>query len=568
MSAQVRPIKPLSDHLINRIAAGEVIERPASVLKELLENSLDANASRIEIDVAGGGIDLIRVQDDGHGIPGAELTLAMARHCTSKIDEGHDLISIDSLGFRGEALASIGAVADVMLCSRKQDEPHGWRIGCAAGASPTKVEPHSQPRGTKVEVCGLFHNTPARRRFLKRPQTEYHHIHQLVRRYGFCRPDVAFVLSHEGRRRLSLPAARDEPSSLQRRRQIFGSAFAANAFRVDTVAAGLQITGWVGDAALSRNQGDLQFMAVNGRVITDRTLGHAIRLAFGDRLHPGKCPAYALYILLPLDAVDVNVHPGKAEVRFANVREVHDLLYTVIRHALDGPGLGETPAEYHIREYAPSGGCDLNRDRVTTNTSARPTSTYESAQKPRDSVFGQVVAVVDHRFALTQSAAGLKVVDLRNLLCALATRRLGNAAATGAVASRPLLIPELVTLNGVLVSERRTQDLASLGVGIDLLGPASAVLRSLPVIFPDLDTARFAHALAGILTSKSVVSVAALCRLAAESASIPGTEKRCTDLLASIGRSLHEVDIPLDDYCAVIDGDVLQGLVGRRARSV
>ncbi len=337
-------ILPLSDTLISQIAAGEVVERPASVVKELVENALDAGAQSIEVALEQGGVKRIRITDDGSGIEADDLPLALARHATSKIASLDDLEGVRSLGFRGEALASIASVARVSLMTRHTGESRGWRIGAEGEASPRAVEPAAHATGTTVDVADLYFNTPARRKFLKMEATEFAHCDAVVKRAALSRPDVAFSLKHNGRVSTHLPK-----SELARRVEaVLGAEFAASMRAVDerigTDAAGagpesagtthLTIRGFAGSPAFSRASRDQQFVFVNGRFVRDKVLAHALREAYRDVLHGDRQPAYVIYLGIDPRAVDVNVHPSKTEVRFRDSRAVHQFVYHAVSKAL------------------------------------------------------------------------------------------------------------------------------------------------------------------------------------------------------------------------------------------
>lgn len=335
-----RRIRPLPAQLINQIAAGEVVERPASVVKELVENSLDAGADRIEIELEQGGVKLLRVRDNGAGIPREDLVLALSRHATSKIASLADLEAVASLGFRGEALPSIAAVARLEIRSRARGQDQAWLIRGDGGDRFDEPEPVAHPEGTSVEVRDLFYNTPARRKFLRAEKTELGHIEQLIRRIALARPETRFLVRHNGRLLLDLPAAAGERGMRHRLAQLAGEAFLDHALGVAEVAVGLSLRGWVAVPAFSRSQTDLQFFYVNGRLVRDKLVTHAVRQAFQDVLHHSRHPAYVLYLDLPPLLVDVNVHPAKQEVRFREGRQVHDFLFRALHRRLSAGALG------------------------------------------------------------------------------------------------------------------------------------------------------------------------------------------------------------------------------------
>jgi len=333
-------IRTLPSNLINQIAAGEVVERPASVIKELVENSLDAGASKIDLDIEQGGIKLMRVRDNGRGIHCNDLALALSRHATSKVACMEELERISSMGFRGEALPSIGSVSRLTLTSREQDSDNGFQITGGDSANTAEPIPAAHPLGTTLEIRDLFYNTPARRKFLKTEKTEYNHIENLVKRLALARFDVAFSLKHNRREMISLPLAKERLEQERRIAELLGSAFLEQAIYLEHQAAGLRLYGWVARPAFSRSQTDMQHFYVNGRTVRDKLVTHAVRQAFQDVLYSGRHPAYLLYLELDPVMVDVNVHPSKHEVRFREGRLVHDFLFRTLHQVLaeDRPG--------------------------------------------------------------------------------------------------------------------------------------------------------------------------------------------------------------------------------------
>ena len=321
-------IKLLSPRLANQIAAGEVVERPSSVIKELLENALDAGATRLDIDVEEGGIKLIRVRDNGGGIDKDDLPLALSRHATSKIYELEDLEAVATLGFRGEALASISSVSRLALLSSTQEDSLGWQVVAEGRDMHTEVSPAPHGRGTTVEVRDLFFNTPARRKFLRTEKTEYNHLEEVVKRLALSRFDVAFNLRHNGRAIYAWRAGDAQLEQERRVAQVCGPAFMENALHLNIERSAMRLWGWVAQPTFSRSQADLQHFYVNGRAIRDKLVGHAVRQAYQDVLYHGRHPAFVLYLEIDPASVDVNVHPSKHEVRFRENRSVHDFIYS------------------------------------------------------------------------------------------------------------------------------------------------------------------------------------------------------------------------------------------------
>ena len=324
----------LSPRLANQIAAGEVVERPASVAKELLENSLDSGARRIDVDVEQGGVKLLKVRDDGGGIAPDDLPLALARHATSKIRELEDLEAVLSMGFRGEALASISSVSRLTLTSRTADADQAWQVETEGRDMEPRVQPAAHPVGTSVEVRDLFFNTPARRKFLRAEKTEFDHLQEVIKRLALARFDVAFHLRHNGKTMFALHEAGDEISRARRVASVCGPAFLEQALPIEIERGGLRLWGWVGLPTFSRSQADLQYFYVNGRMVRDKLVAHAVRQAYRDVLFNGRHPTFVLFLEIDPGVVDVNVHPTKHEVRFRDSRMVHDFLYGTLHRAL------------------------------------------------------------------------------------------------------------------------------------------------------------------------------------------------------------------------------------------
>jgi DNA mismatch repair protein MutL len=395
----MKRIKLLTPQLANQIAAGEVVERPAAVLKELLENSLDAHASRIEIDIEKGGTQLVRVRDDGLGIHPDDLLLALNRHATSKIQTAHDLEHIISLGFRGEALASIAAVSRLTLTSCLRGQTDAWKI-----QGDQQVAPTAHPGGTTVEVYDLFFNTPARRRFLRTEQTEWGYIDDLFKRMALSHYAVGFTLRHNQKIIRQLMPATTDLARTQRAATIFGNPFMTEALAIDysSTVAGMRLWGWIALPSFSRNYTDLQYCYVNNRIVRDKLINHAVRLAYQDTLPPGRFPAFILYLEIDPSVVDVNVHPTKHEVRFHESRQIHDFLFSSIRDALTSPSL-ET--ENGLPRPAKSAGLAMTEHFIQ-----EPTTPYLVSKKPLH--LGQALAQLHRRYVLAENAVGLVILDI------------------------------------------------------------------------------------------------------------------------------------------------------------
>ena len=370
------PIKILSPQLANQIAAGEVVERPASVVKELVENSLDAGANKIQIDIENGGANLIRIRDNGCGIPKEELSLALARHATSKISDLDDLEAILSLGFRGEALASISSVSRLTLTSRTEAQTEAWQVYAQGRDMETTIKPASHPVGTTVEVANLFFNTPARRKFLRTDKTEFAHIDEVIRRIALTKFNTAFTLTHNGKIIRQYRPAEELNQQLKRVAAICGDDFVKNALRIDWKHDDLHLSGWVATPNFSRTQNDLSYCYINGRMVRDKVISHAIRQAYAQYLPTDSYPAFVLFIDLNPHDVDVNVHPTKHEVRFHQQRLIHDFIYEGISHALNNqeqlnwhtePSAVENHEENTVREPQPNYSIRPNRAAAGQN---------------------------------------------------------------------------------------------------------------------------------------------------------------------------------------------------------
>ncbi|MDX1342468.1 MAG: DNA mismatch repair endonuclease MutL, partial [Reinekea sp.] len=329
-----RKIEILSPRLANQIAAGEVVERPASVVKELVENCLDAGATRIDIEIEQGGIKLIRVRDNGRGIDKDDLPLALARHATSKVYSLDELEALGSLGFRGEALASVASVSRLTLTSKPAQQTEAWQVQSHGRDMSTDVTPAAHTDGTTVEVRDLFFNTPARRKFMRTEKTEFNHLEEVIKRQALSRFDVGFTLRHNNRTIHSLRPATTPAEQQRRIAQLLNPDFMTNALVIETERAGLKMTGWVGLPTFSRSMPDMQYFFVNGRVVKDKVIGHAVKQAYRDVLYHGRHPCFVLYLELDSSGVDVNVHPTKHEVRFRDQRLVHDFLFSQLHRAL------------------------------------------------------------------------------------------------------------------------------------------------------------------------------------------------------------------------------------------
>ncbi|MDV7247714.1 DNA mismatch repair endonuclease MutL [Xanthomonas hortorum] len=530
-------IRQLPDILINQIAAGEVVERPASVVKELVENALDAGATRVDIELEEGGVRLIRIRDNGGGIPPDELPLAVSRHATSKIASLDDLETVATLGFRGEALPSIASVSRFTLVSRRHDAEHGSALEIEGGRLG-EVTPRAHAPGTTVEVRELFYNVPARRKFLRAERTELGHIEEWLRSLALARPDVELRVAHNGK-----PSRRYKPGDLYsdaRLGETLGEDFARQALRVDHSGAGLRLHGWVAQPHYSRASTDQQYLYVNGRSVRDRSVAHAVKMAYGDVLFHGRQPAYVLFLELDPARVDVNVHPAKHEVRFREARLIHDFVYRTLQDALahtragampnsigtegtsdtgaapsgmantpnyggatgsgGGTGYGnwtpsQTPlglrvdearAAYSALPAPPSGSAQQQSAAMQTfSGTGLPATSHDSGVPP----LGYAVAQLHGIYILAENAEGLIVVDMHAAHERIGYERLKNAHDSIGLHAQPLLVPMTLAVGEreADTAELEADTLASLGFEITRAGPQSLHVRSIPALLANAE---------------------------------------------------------------------------------
>ncbi|RZI91335.1 MAG: DNA mismatch repair endonuclease MutL [Pseudomonas sp.] len=536
-------IELLSPRLANQIAAGEVVERPASVAKELLENSLDSGARRIDVEVELGGTKLLRVRDDGSGISPDDLPLALARHATSKIRELEDLEGVLSLGFRGEALASISSVARLTLTSRTADASEAWQVETEGRDMTPRVQPAAHPVGTSVEVRDLFFNTPARRKFLKAEKTEFDHLQEVIRRLALARFDVGFHLRHNGKSILSLHEAADDVSRARRVGAICGPGFLEQALPIDVERNGLRLWGWVGLPTFSRSQADLQYFFVNGRAVRDKLVAHAVRQAYRDVLFNGRHPTFVLFLELEPNGVDVNVHPTKHEVRFREGRTVHDFLYGTLHRALaavrpEGQMAAPAAAAELVRaggqlagEFGPQGEMRLATPVLEQQQPApagsgagagyqyqytpRPSqplpvaeaqAAYREFYAPLNSAaavalpdgqgdippLGYAMAQLKGIYILAENAQGLVLVDMHAAHERIMYERLKVAMASEGLSGQPLLVPETLAMSQreADCAEEHAQWFQRLGFELQRLGPETVAIRQIPALLKQAEANR------------------------------------------------------------------------------
>ncbi len=524
----------LSPRLANQIAAGEVVERPASVAKELLENSLDSGARRIDVEVEQGGIKLLKVRDDGGGIAADDLPLALARHATSKIRELEDLEAVLSMGFRGEALASISSVSRLTLTSRTTDAEQAWQVETEGRDMEPRVQPAAHPVGTSVEVRDLFFNTPARRKFLRAEKTEFDHLQEVIKRLALARFDVGFHLRHNGKTVLSLHEAGDEISRARRVASVCGPAFLEQALPIEIERGGLRLWGWVGLPTFSRSQADLQYFYVNGRMVRDKLVAHAVRQAYRDVLFNGRHPTFVLFLEIDPATVDVNVHPTKHEVRFRDSRMVHDFLYGTLHRALAdvrpedqvaapaavspmvrptglaagefGPqgemGLAasilETPAPSVQPAWRGSGagyqqpvgnpGVSAGEAQAAYREYFSPLPAAQPQSLPQEQgdipPLGYAVAQLKGVYIIAENAQGMVVVDMHAAHERITYERLKQAMASEGLRGQPLLVPESIALSQreADCAEEHGEWFQRLGFELQRLGEETVAIRQIPAL--------------------------------------------------------------------------------------
>jgi DNA mismatch repair protein MutL len=472
-----RRINQLPTQLANQIAAGEVVERPASVVKELLENSLDAGATQIDIEVEQGGLQRIRIVDNGYGIHQEDLPLALSRHATSKLLNLEELSCIASLGFRGEALPSIASVSRLQLISRQAESEQASCIEVDVDGDHSAVKPAAHPPGTSVIVEELFCNAPARRRFMRAAKTEFTHVQDVVQRVALGAPDVAINLRHNDRQVLRLPAAKDETSRQRRLAQVFGQSFVEAALPVVGESKGIRVSGFVAPAALHRAQADHQYVYINGRMIRDRLVNHAIRQAYADTLPAGRYASYVLMIDLELNRVDVNVHPTKHEVRFRDGRLIHDFLFSTVSRALRGQA-EVTPVDMLVsNESAVQERASLYLVSSNAGVAGRP----DNADRL---LFGEPLQLLHGRFLLCQEPEQLWLLDARALLTQVNKKRLAKSLGEGELKSRPLLLPQRVSLDEERL-EQLTESMTRIkrfGFELSQIDDGTVLLRAAPLL--------------------------------------------------------------------------------------
>ena len=517
-------IKALPPQLINQIAAGEVVERPASVVKELVENCFDAGATQIYLDLEEGGIRSIKIRDNGCGIDKEDLALALSRHATSKIASLKDLEHVMSMGFRGEALPSISSVARLKLTSKVADADHGWSVSADGSEQLFEISPASHPQGTTVEVRDLFYNTPARRKFLKTDKTEYVHIENLIHRLALARTDIGFVVQHNQREVLNLKPVRNEAEHLERLAAILGPEFQQHAIAIEFSASGLRLKGWVAKPTFSRSQADMQFFYVNQRLVRDKLIAHAVKQAYQDVLYHGRHPLFVLYLEMDPASVDVNAHPTKMEVRFREGRSVHDFLFqalyrgladqrpnSTLELAVDSPILEQVniqqtelplstdrsinaPAAYQQQRFSREGRVDpLSKIQIAEQMQAYsrliPETEVVASAVQAIPPLGMAIAHIHNIYILAETADGIILVDTHAAHERISYERLKHQYAQQTMVSQPLLLPLKLAVNPseAEMVEQDPEFWLNLGFELNRSGPTALILRAVPALLSKTD---------------------------------------------------------------------------------
>lgn len=508
-------IRQLDPHVVNQIAAGEIIERPASVVKELLENSIDAGARRIQIAIERGGAKSIVIKDNGFGIGKDELALAMARHATSKLESVTDLDAIATLGFRGEALPSIASVSRFQLCSRLADQDHGWCITANSGQLSTP-QPRAMQAGTRVEIKELFYRLPARRKFLRTETTEFKHIDKMIRQQALASLNTEIELSHNQKVVAVFKAASESIDQQQRLIDICGRAFVEQSILIDQQTDRIRLTGWVGQPTFSRSQRDMQHFFVNGRAIKDPTITHAVRQAYQDVLYHGRHPAYVLYLEIDPARVDVNVHPTKHEVRFRDARALHDFIYRSLHQSISNTQPGVVEQSLGERSYLVARSAQVAAQSKIPSTvrpgSYRPTSlnlqdqsaTYlnlvsgglrhsDSAKAQSEDIemppLGYALGQLHGVYIVAENDNGLILVDMHAAHERVTYEQLKTQLEQGQAQSQPLLVPIAIQVNAEEIAawQQYQSELVELGFELDQQDVDSLVIRQLPTLLAKTD---------------------------------------------------------------------------------
>jgi DNA mismatch repair protein MutL len=539
-------IHPLPLQLANQIAAGEVVERPASVLKELVENSIDAGSTQIDIHIEGAGRQLIRVSDNGSGIHPDDLSLALSRHATSKLERSEQLNQIASLGFRGEALPSIASVSRLTLASKQVEQNCGWQIK----DEHEPIEPCNQANGTTISVEELFFNLPARRHFLRSDKTELHHLITTFHRLALSRFDVGFTAQFSEHQQYRLPALQDAKQALSRIGKICGRPFIQSALHLSQQFDDIHLHGWICPVEAHRAQTDIQYFFINGRVIRDRLINHAIRQAYGDAIPAGRQPAYVLYLTLPMDKVDVNVHPTKHEVRFREARLIHGLITQAVKEALAYTPENETlefestPTSKHsvVAEPKPN---------------YQATALHQTARPPQPFQTGSSFTLLHQRFAIIHSQPP-KLIDLQWAEREQKQQQFHDAVEQGTLSTRPILVPLNLSATSQQVAQLKQAEAMLSEHGLVLNFEVDTVrFQQIPYLLSQVDLKTLLTVLIDSISADNLTSNTLTKQLAACIQSSPITHHAQAETVIA---SLNLEALPNAPWCRILDSELLTGL--------
>ena len=579
-------IHKLSSVLTNQIAAGEVIERPASVVKELLENSLDAGATEINLDIRKAGRLLISIQDNGHGIHPDDLSLALAQHATSKLFTQTDLEKINTLGFRGEALSSIASVSRLKLCSRIANEEHGWIVDVTQGDALSEQAPIGMTVGTSVEVRDLFFNTPARRKFLRTDNTEFFHIREIVRRVALSRYDISFHLKHNNK--TILQCSGKQKNYVERAQAILGKTFLSNSSELNYERNDLRLWGWFGHPEIARNQVDQQYLYLNGRVIRDKQVNHAIRMATQDQLYTGKHAVYVLFLEMDASRVDVNVHPAKHEVRFRQARDVHDFIFSALMQACEGKDMQEQNTQKYnaqkhniqgqeVQEQGAQYSFNRNYDRnsvfqpsLKSRLQARNSNKPRGSSKYWDKSFSASndCLLIEDRYLITQVEAETFLLDVPLCREIVALSKLAKDFAAEGVRRRPLLVPltMVISIKDLDFIESKASVFESFGLKIERIAPDNLLIREIPLLLEYADITSLINDMMPLIKSgKSNDEIIAMMSGHVNDAGLIKIDAQmATQLLAEVRSSYQDSSGAKKMAWQILDSETLSVLLKRK----
>ena len=541
-------ILPLPLHLANQIAAGEVIERPASVVKELIENSLDAGATEIVVSIEGAGSQSIKIRDNGQGIHPDDLTLALSRHATSKLNSTEQLSHISTLGFRGEALPSIASISRLTLSSKQAQSEHAWQLT----ANSNERTPIVHPQGTTIEVRELFFNVPARRRFLKGDKTELNHIVTTLQRLALSQFSIGFHCQFSANSTLKLPRAITPKQQQERIAKICGKTFLKHSLYIEQDYDSIKLVGWLANAEGHRPQTDIHYFFINGRVIRDRVINHAIRKAYSDFIPSGRHPAFVLYLTMPLDRLDINVHPTKHEVRFRDARLIHGLINKAVHDALSTQ-IPQSDAN-DISTVIKKNVTPLKNQVFETNMSRNQTSQNLVTKDPNP--FGTIIGLLSQKYLLTQSNHGYLLLDLQTAEQQLRQLQYEDALATQTLSSRPILVPIKINLSQRSLDVLSCNQTQLCDLGLDFTIKTNKVLvNTIPSLFSHIDIRQLIDVLSSKLSLESTgAEVAALMQK-----QLPLIDIQSKEQAQAILYQIVALPISSNWHCK-LDSDTLQSL--------